>query len=105
MILTLKYDENKDLKDYLLPEAEQYDHLVDVYGKVINFKDVKRKQGIQICVLLQQFIRRSLHDLQQILLFDDPVLNKIYALDPQTTTQQDLLELGGLFPNIIPSVI
>ena len=25
MILTLKYDENEDLKDYLPPKKEQYD--------------------------------------------------------------------------------
>ena len=50
-------------------------------------------------------MRRNLHDLQQILPFDDPVLNKIYAFDPKTTTQQNLLELGGLFPNITPPEI
>ena len=84
------FNKYEDLQNYLLPKKEKYDHLVSVYGNVINFKGVTKQQGIQICVLLQQFIRRSLHDLQQILPFDDPVLNKIYTLDPQ----QGLLELG-----------
>ena len=101
-ILTMNFDDPDDMKIYLLSPSEQYDHFIKVYGNVIMLKDLSNKESTKICEVFQNFIKVALIHLKQLLPFDDIVIQKIAAFDPDCgTSHTELLELGEHFTNII----
>jgi len=72
------------------------------YGKSIHLNETNKENGIKISTVIQNFILYILKKLRSRLPFDDIVVQKISAFDPECgTTVEDIARLADKYDNII----
>ena len=66
------------MKKLLLSPEEQFDFFIEVYGKVIDLKEVSDEEGKEICKLFKDFIKAALINLKILLPINDTVTPQQY---------------------------
>jgi hypothetical protein len=102
MILTPNFFDDISIQQYLLSQEDKYQYFLKTYGKSIHLNETNKENGIKISTDIQNFILYILKKLRSRLPFDDIVVQKISAFDPECgTTVEDIASLADKYDNII----